>query len=141
VVAGVRFAGRLPRRPHRSHRLLYGAVGQQEYDAGIRSAHQRRLRRNEDRITITVLKSESAFAADAGDDQIVQPGAVVTLSGDARGLTGDEEPTFQWTQVGGPSVQLDADNVAEVHFVAPQISGGDAVADLRAGGVQNGWLG
>ncbi|HRX87255.1 MAG TPA: hypothetical protein P5572_19690, partial [Phycisphaerae bacterium] len=76
----------------------------------------------EDRITVTVLApvAAEAFAADAGSDQTVTPGTLVTLRGSAQGASGAEAPTFQWSQVNGQDVELDATDAAEVHFTAPE---------------------
>ena len=76
--------------------------------------------------------------ADAGDDQVVEPDAPVTLSAGAFDPDGD--PTaFSWTQIAGPPVTLSAANEAETTFTAPSVPSAMAltfrldVADGRGG--------
>lgn len=57
--------------------------------------------------------------ADAGPDQFVTSGDLVLLDG-----TGSQSPDpsamrYTWTQLGGPSVELSADDQATISFVAP----------------------
>lgn len=56
--------------------------------------------------------------ADAGPDQTVAPGAVVTLQGSGTDPAG-ERLRFRWTQGGGPTVQLSDPATAQPTFVAP----------------------
>jgi len=55
---------------------------------------------------------------DAGEDQRVEGGAVVTLSGSALDAEGDAL-TWRWRQLQGAGVSLSSESDAEVTFVAP----------------------
>ncbi|MCS6912552.1 MAG: M36 family metallopeptidase [Myxococcota bacterium] len=58
--------------------------------------------------------------ADAGQDQVVGPGATVKLLG--SGTDPDGDPIrFRWTQVSGEMVQLDDPTAAQPSFVAPHV--------------------
>jgi len=78
--------------------------------------------------TVTVTVVNSAPVADAGVDQEVDEGAMVTLDG-----TGSHDPdagqplTFQWVQVGGPAVTLSDPTSATPSFMAPAVSDGECV--------------
>ena len=69
-------------------------------------------------VTLTVTPVNDAPVADAGDDQQVEEGAAVRLSGagtDAEGQT----LAFAWTQTDGPAVDLAGAESAEPAFTAP----------------------
>ena len=69
-------------------------------------------------VTLAVTPVNDAPVADAGDDQEVEEGAAVRLSGagtDAEGQT----LTFAWTQTGGPAVDLAGADSASPTFTAP----------------------
>jgi hypothetical protein len=57
--------------------------------------------------------------ANAGPDQTVTPGAVVTLDG--SNSVGSIQ-TYSWAQTGGPSVALTDANTARATFVAPNVA-------------------
>lgn len=57
--------------------------------------------------------------ANAGPDQTVTPGALVTLDGSNSVGT---IQTYSWTQTGGPSVALTDANKARATFVAPNVA-------------------
>ena len=77
-----------------------------------------------DTVNITVLNANvnQAPVANAGPDQTVNEGAVVTLNG-----TGSSDPnldpiTFLWSQTAGPTVTLSNSTSATPTFTAPQVS-------------------
>ena len=94
--------------------------------------------------------------AEAGPEQTVESGGLVTLDGSASYDPGNDPLTFQWQQLGGPSVQLLEPERRATTFVAPQVSepvtltfqltvdnGRDAASDtvaihLRAGSAADG---
>ena len=84
-----------------------------------------------DTVNITVQAVENlAPVADAGEDQSVEGGAVVTLD-----ATGSSDPdgdliTYMWQQTAGAAVELSADDVASPDFTAPNI-GGSLEFELR----------
>jgi len=82
---------------------------------------------DQNRVTIYVLDyvDPASFGptADAGPDQEVEAGAVVTLDGTASTGSGESPLAFFWTQVEGLSVTLDAQNAATVTFTAPNVEG------------------
>ena len=59
--------------------------------------------------------------ANAGPDQTVSEGALVTLDGSKSGGT---NVTFNWQQLAGPAVTLDAPTSARPAFTAPTLPGG-----------------
>ncbi|MCK5940355.1 MAG: hypothetical protein KAI24_00185, partial [Planctomycetes bacterium] len=72
-----------------------------------------------DTVEITVNADDDAPTADAGVDQTVDEGDVVTLSG--LGSTDPEggRLTYTWVQTGGPAVTLSDANAAQPTFTAP----------------------
>jgi hypothetical protein len=61
--------------------------------------------------------------ADAGEDQEVEEGSLVTLDGsDSYDLDGDDL-IYSWTQIGEPNVGLDLTDEAKPTFTAPPCSG------------------
>jgi MYXO-CTERM domain-containing protein len=66
--------------------------------------------------------SDTAPIADAGDDQTVDEGALVTLDGSGSSDPEDQPLTFTWSQVGGPAVALSATSVMMPTFVAPDVA-------------------
>lgn len=67
-------------------------------------------------VTITV---NALPVADAGDDQSVEPGDLVTLDGEASSDPDGEPFTFAWTQTIGAPVDLDDSTVSDPTFAAP----------------------
>jgi len=96
-------------------------------------------------VTVVVLAALDDtgpdLAVDAGPDQQVAPGDVVTLTGIAGGAA-DDILTFLWIQTSGPGVTLgdpfspvvsftapDVDEPQELEFVLTVTAGGDSAAD------------
>jgi len=73
-----------------------------------------------DTVTITINGDNDAPTADAGTDQLVQEGDVVTLNGKASVDPEGQWLTYNWVQTGGPTVTLSDPTVAEPTFTAPE---------------------
>ena len=74
-----------------------------------------------DIVDITVLPSESAttLKADAGPDQQVTEGNLVTLDGTASQGAG---LTYSWVQVSGTTATLSSSTTAQPVFIAPNVT-------------------
>ncbi len=70
-----------------------------------------------DDVTVEVAVNQ-APTANAGADQTVQEGSVVTLVGAGNDADGTIQ-TFAWTQTAGPTVTLSGANQANASFTAP----------------------
>ena len=68
-----------------------------------------------DTVTITVIEFAPIPIANAGPDQTVQQGAVVTLAGSATGAV----TSYQWEQISGFPVQLTNANTPTATFTFP----------------------
>lgn len=77
----------------------------------------------------TVANTNRVPVADAGGDQRVSEGALVTLLGRGTDADGDAL-TFTWRQVAGPVVLLSGGSSASPTFVAPEVNGNGATAVL-----------
>ncbi|MEL7535569.1 MAG: hypothetical protein AAFM91_00745 [Pseudomonadota bacterium] len=75
-----------------------------------------------DDVVITVAVNQ-APTANAGADQTVQEGTLVTLSGSGMDADGTIA-AYAWTQVAGPAVTLSDPNAAIATFTAPPAGGG-----------------
>lgn len=64
--------------------------------------------------------------ADAGPDQTVDEGTLVTLDGSRSSDPDGDTLTFLWTQLGGPGVPLDMSNPVRPTFIAPSVPAGGA---------------
>jgi hypothetical protein len=77
-----------------------------------------------DTVNIAVQAVDNlAPVADAGDDQDVAGGAVVTLNGAGSFDPDGTSLTYRWRQTGGVAVALSADDIASPTFTAPNIDG------------------
>ena len=72
-----------------------------------------------DTVTISVTNVNNRPVANAGADQTVNEGSVVTLNGGASSDPDGDSLTYTWTQVGSPSVVL---NGATPSVTAPAVS-------------------
>ena len=74
-----------------------------------------------DTVDITVVNVNNPPVADAGDDATIKEGAVATLDGsNSFDPEGDEPLYFTWSQVAGPTVTLQPNNmVVSPTFTAP----------------------
>ena len=80
-----------------------------------------------DTVDITVLNVNNLPIADAGPDQAVNEGTLVTLDGSgSRDPDGEPLTTYQWTQVAGPDVSLTSADSAHPTFTAPTVPRGGA---------------
>lgn len=68
-----------------------------------------------DTVTIEVIESAVIPVSNAGPNQTVQQGSVVTLTGSATGLV----TSYQWVQISGPSVQLSGADTQIATFTFP----------------------
>jgi PKD domain len=78
-------------------------------------------------VDITVLNVNNLPIADAGPDQAVNEGTLVTLDGSgSRDPDGEPLTTYQWTQVAGDPVSLNLADPAHPTFTAPTVPRGGA---------------
>lgn len=79
-----------------------------------------------DTVNVAIVNVNHAPVAEAGPDQTVAEGTLVTLDGSASFDVDNDEFNYSWIQVGGNPVSLiDADS-ATPSFVAPTINSGGA---------------
>jgi len=69
--------------------------------------------------TVTIVTENAAPVSNAGNDQTVDEGDTVTLSGLASTDPDDNIAGYSWEQTGGVSVALSNFNSAETTFIAP----------------------
>jgi hypothetical protein len=79
-----------------------------------------------DSVDIIVRDVNRAPVADAGPDQAVAEGSLVTLSGMASFDPDADTLSVLWQQTGGPAVTLTAADTATPTFTAPQVGGAGA---------------
>ena len=71
-------------------------------------------------VTVTVKHINHPPIANAGSDQTVNPGDVVSLDGSkSRDADSDDTLNYSWTQTSGPTVKLDNANSPIATFTAP----------------------
>jgi hypothetical protein len=73
---------------------------------------------NADIVNVEVILEPVSPSVEAGPDQTVKSGSSVMLEGGANDEDG-EIVGYQWTQTGGPPVELNSANSASASFVAP----------------------
>lgn len=81
-----------------------------------------RLSSDPDVVNITVKNVNNPPTADAGDDQAVREGVVVTLDGTGSFDPDSDALTYSWAQTGGPSVTLSGATSAQPAFTAPLVT-------------------
>lgn len=69
-----------------------------------------------DTVSVVVITSAPVPVANAGPDQTVQQGALVTLSGSSS----TTPVTYSWTQISGPTVVLSGANTQSPTFTMPR---------------------
>ena len=77
-----------------------------------------------DTVNVTVVNVNHAPVAEAGADQFVNEGSLVTLSGTNTYDPEGDPIAYQWVQTSGPAVTLNGANTAQATFTAPLIPGG-----------------
>ena len=78
-----------------------------------------------DYLELTPAKQARVFPtarADAGENQEVPSGALVTLLGSAESTLGNRSFTYRWTQISGAAVELSDDTARRPTFRAPLVS-------------------
>ncbi|MDF1798999.1 MAG: Ig-like domain-containing protein, partial [Planctomycetota bacterium] len=84
-----------------------------------------------DQVTVTVVGDDDAPSADAGEDRVAEEGQIVSLAGFGTDPEG-QGLTYQWVQLGGPTVPLSDPSSATPVFAAPEgLSNTDIVFELR----------
>jgi hypothetical protein len=78
-------------------------------------------------IKVNGFKRDRAPVANAGPDQIVNSGSVVTLDGSASNDPDGDPITLAWLQTSGPSVTLNNPNTSKPTFTAPSDIMSDSV--------------
>ncbi|MBC2715322.1 MAG: hypothetical protein HF978_08445 [Desulfobacteraceae bacterium] len=71
--------------------------------------------------SVNVIWINQPPSADAGPDQIVNEGDIVTLDAGASNDNDDGVAQYQWTQINGPSVVLSGDTKVKPEFIAPLV--------------------
>ncbi|GBC59659.1 hypothetical protein DENIS_0600 [Desulfonema ishimotonii] len=77
-----------------------------------------------DDVVVTVLPRQP-ITADAGTDQTVGPGDIVTLDGAASYVPTGVTAFYKWEQTGGETVALENDVMARTSFIAPDVASGE----------------
>jgi ELWxxDGT repeat protein len=78
-----------------------------------------------------ILVRDLEPVAEAGPDQTVDEGADVSLDGRASSDPNGDPLSYEWEQVGGPTVALSDPTTAQPRFVAPTVPSGGATLTFR----------
>lgn len=87
-------------------------------------------------ITINNISENNPPVVNAGNDQTVDPGTLVSLSGSANDSDGDPL-TLDWQQLSGPTVSLNNSASANASFTAPENGGSVIVLRFSADDDEN----
>ena len=87
---------------------------------------------NEAAVILTVNAVNDAPAANAGPDQTVAGGSIVTLTGAASSDVEGAIAAYLWTQTGGTAVSLANPNAVQTAFTAPAVGLEGSDPDLPA---------
>jgi subtilisin family serine protease len=79
-----------------------------------------------DSVDITVQNINQPPVADAGSDQVVDEGTLVTLNGTGSSDPDNDPLTYSWLQISGPSVELFGANTTSPSFTAPEVDSAGA---------------
>jgi hypothetical protein len=82
-------------------------------------------------ISVSFKSTNALPVADAGPDQKVSEGAVVTLQGSNSTDADNGIVSYRWQQTGGPTVQLSSTSAADPTFTAPDVGPGGAALTFR----------
>lgn len=74
------------------------------------------------RVAVSVVEPAVPPVADAGTDQEVRTGQVVTLDGSASYDAKNSLVAFYWLQTGGPAVEIADDSSSVTTFVSPAVA-------------------
>ncbi|NBT39198.1 MAG: autotransporter domain-containing protein [Alphaproteobacteria bacterium] len=111
------------------------AVGQDDVTMGFRLVVDDGTRQSAaDDVEITVQAPENKIPiADAGIDQIVASGELISLDATRSQDPDGHSLTYIWSQIGGPNVDLSDSSSARPSFVTPTLNFGDLDQELLFG--------
>lgn len=98
--------------------------------------------KDQDTCTVNIGWENVAPVADAGADMTVTAGTDVTLDGSRSSDPDDGIVSYQWTQVSGPQVSLNAAGEVKANLITPDPGSGDTSLTFKltvtdAGGLQS----
>lgn len=84
-----------------------------------------------DRVLVNASSTNLPPVADAGPDQTVGEGVLVTLDGSGSTDPDDSIASYGWSQISGPFVEIDGLLEAQPTFTAPIVGAGGALIELE----------